>query len=227
MTSYDNAGKPEMYVYDPDSREIECASCRPDGNPPTSFVEASQNGLFMTDDGRAFFSTKDGLVPQDTNKIRDVYEYVGGSPRLISAGTGSVTAEAGKDFVLGLTGRSLPGLTGVSREGLDVYFATFDVLVGQDQNGNQLKFYDARANGGFPFVPLPPPCAAADECHGVGSSSVSDPIVGTGADFGRGGNASAEEAMKAKKKAKKRKAKSKKRKKQRHKASRKHRGGAR
>ncbi len=210
MTSYDNGGKPEMYLYEPGNQTIECASCRPDGTPPTSMVEGSQNGLFMTDDGRVFFSTKDGLVPQDTNKIRDVYEFSGGSPRLISAGTGSVSAEAEPGFSIGFGGHSLPGLTGVSRDGRDVFFATFDTLVGQDQNGNQLKFYDARSNGGFAFVPLPPPCEAADECHGVGSSPVADPIVSTGADFGKGGNAAsppkkAKKAKHAKRKAAKKK----------------------
>ena len=207
MTSYDNDGYLQMYAYDADSGEIQCVSCMPNGSPPGSHVEASQNGYFMTDDGRSFFSTKDPLVAQDTNGIRDVYEYVDGSPRLISAGTGAVTAENGPEYDFLYTGRSLPGLTGVSRDGRDVYFATFDVLVGQDNNGNQLKFYNARTNGGFPYVPPVPPCAAADECHGVGSSAVQDPITGTQQSFGDGGNMVAPKKAKKKKSAKKKPAK--------------------
>ena len=34
----------------------------------------------MTNDGRAFFSTDDALVPHDTNELEDVYEYVDGRP---------------------------------------------------------------------------------------------------------------------------------------------------
>ncbi len=30
----------------------------------------------MSDDGRAFFSTRDAAVPDDTNGITDVYEFV-------------------------------------------------------------------------------------------------------------------------------------------------------
>ena len=64
----------------------------------------------------------------------------------------------------------------VSRaNGLDAYFSTYETLVGQDQNGEYLKFYDARTGGGFPYVPPAAPCEAADECHGEGSSPPTPP----------------------------------------------------
>ena len=47
-----------------------CVSCIPDGAPPTADVEASQNGPFMSDDGRIFFSTADPLVPADADRAR-------------------------------------------------------------------------------------------------------------------------------------------------------------
>ena len=53
-------------------------SCLPNGAPPTSDVWASSNGIFMTNDGRTFFSTSDALVPRDTDGLRDIYEYVEG-----------------------------------------------------------------------------------------------------------------------------------------------------
>jgi hypothetical protein len=80
------------------------------------------------------------------------------------------------------------GLEAVSADGTDVYFSTFDTLVPQDQNGEFIKFYDARTGGGFPFQPPPPPCKAADECHGVGSVGPPSPQVGTGAPLGKTGN---------------------------------------
>lgn len=90
LTGYDNAGHTEMYSYTPTTGQIVCDSCIPNGSPPTSEVYGSQNGLFMTNDGRTFFSTIDALVPQDTNQATDVYEYVDGHPQLITPGTGEL-----------------------------------------------------------------------------------------------------------------------------------------
>ena len=39
----------------------------------------------------------------------------------------------------------------------------------EDENGDAMKIYDARANGGFPTDPPPLPCQASDECHGPGT----------------------------------------------------------
>ena len=56
VTQYNNAGHLEMYTYDPSTAKVVCVSCIPSGAPPTSDVEASQDGLFMTNDGRTFFT---------------------------------------------------------------------------------------------------------------------------------------------------------------------------
>jgi hypothetical protein len=178
LTPYNNAGKAEMYRYDPSARTIQCVSCAPSGVPPTVNIGGSQKGLFLTLDGRTFFSTKDPLVPQDANGIVDIYEFVAGRPQLISTGTGD---NAGSPF-------QPIGLAGVSADGIDVFFSTYQTLVPEDENGEQLKFYDARTNGGFPFNVPPAPCAAADECHGRGSSAPAPPQLGTGAGLGTGGN---------------------------------------
>jgi hypothetical protein len=167
VTQYDNAGHTEMYRYNPISRAIVCVSCRPDGEPPTSEVKASQDGLFMANDGRSFFSTEDALVHADTNESIDVYEYVDGRPQLITPGTGETKVP--QTFLFRRV--SPPGLVGVSADGGDVYFATYDTLVPQDHNGLFAKFYDARSGGGFPAPPPPLPCEAADECHGQSSTA--------------------------------------------------------
>ncbi len=93
----------------------------PSGAPPTSDVAASQNGLFMTNDGRVFFTTEDALVHGDTNDGLDVYEYVDGRPQLITPGTGETQGTAGF-----LAVENTPGLVGVSANGTDVYFSTYD-----------------------------------------------------------------------------------------------------
>jgi hypothetical protein len=167
VTQYDNSGHMEMYRYTPSSRALVCASCRPDGEPPISEVTASQDGLFMTNDGRTFFSTEDPLVHGDTNESIDVYEYVDGRPQLITPGTGETRVPPTILF----RAISPPGLVGVSADGRDVYFAIYDTLVPQDHNGLFAKFYDARSGGGFPASAPVPPCEAADECHGESSSA--------------------------------------------------------
>ena len=146
---------------------------------------AAQNGLFMADDGRTFFSTKTALVPFDTNGKMDVYEYTEGRPQLISSGTASTDTWGGGLLIYPAM---TVGLEGVSADGTDVYFSTFETLVPQDQNGEFIKFYDARTGGGFPFQAPAPPCKAADECHGVGSVGPASPQVGTGAQLGKTGN---------------------------------------
>ena len=183
VTQYDNAGHLEMYTYDPATRKVVCVSCIPSGAPPTSDVVGSQDGLFMTDDGRTFFSTEDALVHGDTNGGEDVYEYTEGRPQLITPGTGETQQEGGLYLF------NVPGLIGVSAKATDVYFSTYNTLVSEDHNGLFLKFYDARSGGGFPAPAAPPPCAAADECHGAGSLALATPPNGTGAALGSGGNA--------------------------------------
>jgi hypothetical protein len=178
VTTYNNENFRQMYTYDPEDRTIVCVSCLRDGGPPSSHVAGSQNGLFMASDGRAFFATKDALVPRDANGITDVYEYVDGRPQLISAGTGD-----------GGGGTFQPiGLVGVSADGTDAFISTYDTLVGQDENGNFYKFYDARTGGGFPFNKPPAKCEAADECHGPDSALPGSLQIGSIASL-HGGNA--------------------------------------
>ena len=203
LTSYDNAGFDEMYTFDAESGVLRCVSCNPSGQQPTANVIGSQGGRFMADDGRAFFSTEEALVPQDANgSIIDTYEYVGGRPQLISSGQGSRDFTGGSEIIKLVGVPESIGLEHVSRDGTDVFFSTFETLVTQDDNGEFTKFYVARTNGGFPDDPDLGPCAAADECHGPDSSPPTAPVVGTAATLGKGGNVVQEPAKKKKKKTK-------------------------
>jgi hypothetical protein len=169
-----------MYTYDPASGKILCVSCPPDGSRPAADVRGSYTGLYMSNDGRTFFATTDALVPRDTDAASDVYEFVNGRPQLITSGTATQDNSRG--------GRVLTGLDGVSADGIDVYFSTYDTLVSNDHNGPYRKFYDARTNGGFQFDKPLAPCAAADECHGAGSSEGQAPSVLSDGQLGSGGN---------------------------------------
>ena len=182
MTGYDSQGFDEMYSFNPVTGDTVCVSCNPSGAPPVGSVTGADDGLFMSDDGRTFFYTPDSLVAQDTNELHDVYEYVEGRPQLISAGTGSEDIQQ-----TGNQTRSV-GLAGVSADGVNVYFSTFDTLVGQDHNGPFAKYYDARTNGGFPSPPGYAPCDAADECHGAGSIPPGSIAIGSNAALGAAGN---------------------------------------
>ena len=208
LTGYDTHGFREMYSYDADSGTLLCASCRPDGLPPTGNAAASQGGPFMSNDGRVFFATKDALVPRDVNgEVIDVYEYVDGRPQLISAGTGSRDFTGGSAVlnILDIPKPSRTGLESVSADGQDVYFSTYDTLVQQDHNGPFVKFYDARVGGGFEPAPEFAPCAAADECHGEESAAAQAPKIGTEGNLGPSGNVrgTPKKEKKSKKQAKK------------------------
>ncbi len=190
LTAYDPAGHREAYVYDADLGQLRCASCNPSGSAPTAAEEltVSEGGPFMANDGRTFFTSKESLVPQDTDGIRDVYEYVGGHPRLISTGTGNHDSTGGLELLSAFFGSLRTGLESVSRDGTDVYFSTFETLAPEDKNGDFLKIYDARTSGGFDFAPDLGPCVAADECHGAGSAPAAEPVINTGASLGGSGN---------------------------------------
>jgi hypothetical protein len=203
LTGYDNDGFEEMYSYDAETDKLACVSCMPDGSKPTADVEASQNGPFMSDDGRLFFSTPDALVPADSDPyhIPDVYEYAGGRPQLISSGTSSNgKAPGGAGTFISET----LGLESVSSNGNDVFFSTTDTLVPQDHNGNYVKIYDARTNGGFEVAGEPAPCVAADECHGAGAATPAPMQLGTGSST-TGGNVPASKPHKKSQKHKKHK----------------------
>jgi hypothetical protein len=186
VTDYDNAGHSEIYLYTPATGDLRCTSCLPSGEPPTVDVTASHDGRFLAEGGRTFFNTTEPLVLQDTNQGIDVYEYVDGRPQLITSGTAPGNNSFGLTTIF-----SVIGLIGVSADGTDVYFSTTDSLVGQDRNGDNVKIYDARTGGGFPFVAPPPGCAAADECHGASSSAPSGLPIGARADVGAGNTPSA------------------------------------
>jgi hypothetical protein len=189
LTSFNNLGWDQVYSYDVDANVMLCASCNPSGLPPSSDATTSGGGRFMANDGRTFFSTKDALVARDQNgEITDTYEYVGGRPQLISSGLGSRDFTGGGETLGLFIPEQYIGLEAVSRDGTDVYFSTMETLLPEDNNGEFVKFYDARTGGGFPRDPALANCAAADECHGLDSSPPDAPAIASGAVLGARGN---------------------------------------
>lgn len=153
LTGYDSDDNYEVFRYDAESGQLDCASCNPTNSRPEGGSMLPSAGLGLAEDGHVFFNSNDAIAPRDLDRRQDAYEWDGSSPQLISTG--------GSPFD--------SSLLGISRDGTDAYFFTYDTLVPEDQNGTLVKLYDARANGGFEFFPPQVPCKASDECHGAGS----------------------------------------------------------
>jgi hypothetical protein len=168
----DHDSSEDVYRWDQQSG-WDCLSCQPPGAPsagsstlqslPKTGSACCALGNVMSDDGqRVFFTSKDALVPTDTNGKADVYEWHDGAVNLISTGAGTTDAR----------------LLGVSRSGKDVFFTTFERLVGWDVDGNS-DIYDARVGGGFPEPPPSGAICEAEGCRGAGTSAPTTAGPGT------------------------------------------------
>jgi hypothetical protein len=165
LTPYDNAGHREVLRYSASADGLDCASCPSTGALATRDAALPVDGLALTDDGRVFFNSGEGLVDRDLNNKEDAYEWE-------PAGIGGCAPPAGcLELISAGTSPTPSSLLGASADGIDAHFFTRDKLVAEDGNGSSVKIYDARAFGGFPFVPNPVPCKASDECHGPGSDT--------------------------------------------------------
>ncbi len=156
LTSYDNASEWEVFEYSAASGTLSCASCNPSGQRPLGPSNLSllrpgpesppfrqPANLSPAGDGRLFFESRDALSPQDTNGVRDVYEWepegvgscerAGGCVSLISSGR-----SANDSMFLDST-----------PSGDDAFFITREQLLPADKD-EQLDLYDARVGGGFP-----------------------------------------------------------------------------
>ena len=154
-TGYDNAGYSEMYTYEPDDRPGRLRLLSAGG--ATADLERHREPQRPVHDRRRPRLLRD-------RRTRWCPRTPTRSPTSTSSSTaahGSSRAErrparTKTPFPRGGPGGTRPGLVGVSADGTDVFFATYDVLVGQDRNGDSIKIYDARTGGGFPFVPPKP-----------------------------------------------------------------------
>jgi hypothetical protein len=117
---------------------------------------------FLSDEGRLFFDSVEGLVAQDTNGVPDVYEYE-------PDGVGSCRGEGGCVFLISSGVGPRPSLfMDASASGSDVFFLTADRLVSQDYD-NVFDVYDAHVcTTAVPCLPAaaasPPPCDTGDSC---------------------------------------------------------------
>jgi hypothetical protein len=163
LTGFPTFGHTAIYRYDAGTDQLLCASCPTTGAALTADTRLSRFGLNLADDGRVFFTSVEPLALRDTGGSQDVYEWKNGRLFLISTGR-SPTAT---------------GLLSASADGRNAFFYTRDKLVGDDHNGNTIKIYTARENGGFVLAAVPQPCQASDECHGPGSVAPPNVVLPT------------------------------------------------
>jgi hypothetical protein len=162
-TGYDNDGHSEVYRYDYMNEEVICASCPSTNARATGDATLASHGSSLTDDGRVFFTTTEPLVLRDLNGKKDAYEWSNGEVAPLSSGSSPLDS----------------ALLSVGGDGVDAFLFTHETFVPQDANGNVMKIYDAREDGGFAIEPPPLPCQASDECHGPGSPEPAAPQIRT------------------------------------------------
>jgi hypothetical protein len=179
LTGYNNAvagTEPaiEVFVYDTNSERIACASCNPSGaapNGPTgAALSATTSSIYtrrwISEDGsRVFFDTDEALVSQDTNHVRDVYEWEREAPGAPGCPQTTQARPSGGCIYL-LSGGVSPAASyfaDASATGGNVFFTTRARLVPHD-TGEEVHLYDAREGGGFPET--------SEACEGAGCQGV-------------------------------------------------------
>jgi hypothetical protein len=178
LTSYDNAGQGELYLYDAVTGKLVCSSCNPSGAPATS--EAYLTGNLLSANGeprnafltrnlsaegtRVFFQTKEALAPQDTNEQTDVYEWEAQDEGTCEGTSSSFSEQDGGCLYLISTGQSSDQsyFGDASANGEDAFFFTRQSLVGQDRDEND-DLYDARVGGGIAAQNPPPSVDCTEE----------------------------------------------------------------
>jgi hypothetical protein len=177
LTGYDNGGHDELYRYDAASAELSCLSCDRSGR-----LAQGDSGLDMTNgnitletpkeievvtDGgnRIFFSSEEGLAPQDGNGKLDVYEWE-------QKGTGTcVTAGGCTSLISSGQSSDASGLGNATPDGGNLFFSTRQPLVGIDVDHNS-DLYDAREDGGIAAQNSPAEAVSCtgEACRGVTAS---------------------------------------------------------
>lgn len=142
-----------VYAYDAEQDQLSCVSCNPDGSPPVfdsgdpdvvstvrgtptpGYVRFMQHqARTVANDGTVFFTTVDGLVPEDNNGRKDAYAWKEGDLTLISR------ARTGHDS------RFLDA----SVDGKIVYFSTTDPIAPVDRDSAR-DIYATYAGAGIEY----------------------------------------------------------------------------
>jgi hypothetical protein len=171
-TGYRSSGSGELYLYDATNNALTCASCNPSGATPTSdalgvaltpgltlWGDSSQVSPMSADGRYVFFSSRDKLVPEDTNGVSDAYEFDSETGQLHLLSRGS---DPNPSYFLNAT-----------PDGSNALILTSQQLVAQDGDTAR-DLYDARIDGGIAAQmqpPPPPPCSSPGGCQGTAAGA--------------------------------------------------------
>lgn len=185
----------QVFLFDADAtgEQLHCISCRPDGAAPNGhsgdpltgnspFARMDEHQMqTAADDGTAFFTTKDGLLEEDTNELEDAYAYKDGELRLLSRAR------------MGMASRFLDA----TYDGKTVFIATNDPIV-QSDNDRVYDVYMTREGAGYPFNPVVPipPCDGLEACRGASPAAPGSAPSGSEFFHGRSDPSTAPGALK-------------------------------
>ncbi len=173
----------QVFVYDADADELQCASCRTDGlapkgpsGDPTSGAGAGRIRMdhrqmqTVADDGTTFFTTGEALVEEDLNGLNDAYAFRDGEHRLLSRATEKAPAR----------------FLDATPDGKSVFIATNDQIAPTDDD-KAVDIYMTREGAGFPFAPpiVDAPCEGG-ECRAPFALPTALPLAGSVAFSGSG-----------------------------------------
>jgi len=137
---------------------------------PTFTSHLYGSRIISEDGNRMYFNSFEALVSTDVNGEEDVYQW---SRPGAEAGPGKCTTASptyhevsGGCIDLISSGTDIEGseLVDISADGSDVFFKTYESLVGQDPD--RLDIYDARVGGGFAGPVAPPIICQGEGCPG-------------------------------------------------------------
>jgi len=173
----------EVFVYDTESEQLECASCSADGAPQAGnagdTLNANQGYMrlnahamrIVADDGTVFFTTRDGLLPADRNELEDVYAYKDGNLRLVSRATPGYSAR----------------FLDATPDGKSIFISTDDPISPTDID-RSVDVYMTREGAGYPYTPtvVTPPCSGLEGCHAGVPGTPTQSSAGSSSFHGRG-----------------------------------------
>ncbi len=152
---------PEVFVYDSETDELACASCRPagvtqrGGSGDPDYLYPGENLMDqyqprnVSDDGTVWFGSANDLLPaQDANGLPDVYAYRDGELRLVSRGRQGMSSR----------------FADASADGSTVFISTDDPIgpADRDQERDIYATGPTVPNRGTVSDPPPPSCAGSD-----------------------------------------------------------------
>jgi DNA-binding beta-propeller fold protein YncE len=172
---FDPGGFPGLLVDSPENWQRRWLAGSIPGWTKVELSHALYQSRYLSDTGRLFFNSADGLVPQDKNGLEDVYEYEPDGEGSCKSSSATFSEKSGGCIGLISSGTSSEesAFLDASASGNDVFFLTASKLVTQDFD-TSLDVYDAHVcSEAIPcLAPLPvapPPCSTGDSCKAAPS----------------------------------------------------------